>query len=100
MQYGASTVSVVGGEAAPYDVFIGNTNPASTETIVRQVLQVCAKTVTGEDKLNEQLEILEVECLTKDRNYGYKTRTKSWRVSLPHKFRDHMMKPVMIIVKT
>ena len=31
INYGKSTITVAGGEAAPYEVFIGNTNPASTE---------------------------------------------------------------------
>ena len=47
VQYGTSAVNVVGGEAAPYEVFIGNTNPSSTEVIIKQVLQECAQTLTG-----------------------------------------------------
>ena len=43
-------------------------------------------------KLAEELEILDVECLTKSRNDGYPIRTKSWRVRVPHKFRNHMMR--------
>lgn len=83
---------MVGGEAAPYEVFIGNTNPSSTDNIIKQVLQECAQTLSEELRPTEQLEILEVECLTKDRNDGYQPRTKSWRVSVPHKFKDYMMR--------
>ena len=92
VQYGTSVVNVAGSEAAPYEVFIGNTNPASTKEIIKQVLQECAVTMSEEFKLTEQLGILEVECLTKDRSDGYPIRTKSWRVRVPHKFRDHMMR--------
>ena len=65
VQYGTAKVNVAGGEARPYDVVIGNTNPGSTEEIVREVIQEVAKSMTGEDKLDEPLQILEVECLTK-----------------------------------
>ena len=92
VQYGTSAVNVVGGDAAPYEVFIGNTNPASTEDIIKQVLQECAQNMSGEIKLTEQLEILDVQCITKPRDDGYPIRTKSWRVRVPHKFRDHMLR--------
>ena len=36
VNYGKSNVTVAGGEAAPYEVFIGNTNPASTDDIIKQ----------------------------------------------------------------
>ena len=82
----------MGGEATPYEVFIGNTNPASCVEIIKDVLKECAKSVSEEFKLAEQLEILDVESLTKSRDDGYPIRTKSWRVRVPHKFRDHMMR--------
>ena len=44
-------------------------------------------------KLNTPLEILEVECLTKPREDGRRVWTKTFRVQVPHKFRDHMLRP-------
>ena len=46
VQYGTSQVKVVGAEAAPYDVFVGNTHPDTTDETVKQVLrQVSEKNV-------------------------------------------------------
>ena len=43
-------------------------------------------------KLEEPLEILEVECLTKPRDDGRKNWTKNWRVRVSNKFRAHMLR--------
>ena len=61
---------MTGGEAAPYDVFVGNTHPQSTVEIVKEVLKKVSESMPEEMKLNEPLEILEVECLTKPRTDG------------------------------
>ena len=39
VNYGKSNVNIAGGEAAPYEVFIGNTNPGSTEEIIKEILE-------------------------------------------------------------
>ena len=83
------------GVREPREVFIGNTNPASTEAIIMEVIKECAKTMPEDMKLTEELQILEVACLTKNRD-GTPIRTKSWRIKVPHKFRDHMMRPQSI----
>ena len=93
VQYGKSSVTVTGGEAAPYEVFIGNTNPASTKAIIEEVLKECANSMPVGMELDEEFRILDIECLTKSRDDGYPIRTKSWKVKVPHKFRDHMMRP-------
>ena len=49
--------------------------------------------MTGEHKLEEPLQILEVECLTKPREDGSRVWTKTWRVQVPDKFREHMLRP-------
>ena len=67
VKYGTSNVDVKGGEAAPYDVFIGNTNPGSTEDIVKNVLKECSQNMPEDLRLSSPLEILNVECLTKPR---------------------------------
>ena len=79
VQYGTSKVRVAGGDAAPYDVFVGNTHPDSTEEIVKDVLKKVSEAMAEDLKLTEPLEILEVECLTKPRDDGRKLWTKNWR---------------------
>ena len=79
VQYGVAKVNVAGGEAAPYDVVIGNTNPGSTKEIISEVLQKVALQVIEELKPQEPLQILEVECLTKPREDGRKVWVKTWR---------------------
>ena len=93
VQYGTAKVNVAGSEARPYDIVVGNTNPASTEEIIREVLIEVAKAATGDDKLEEPLQILEVECLTKPREDGSRVWTKTWRVQVPNKFREYMLRP-------
>ena len=93
MQYGTSQVKVTGGEAAPYDVFVGNTHPDTTETIVKEVLAQVSQNMPEEMKLQEPFQVLEVECLTKPRTDGRKIWTKNWRVQVSNRFREHMLRP-------
>ena len=93
VQYGTSKVNIAGGEARPYDVVIGNTHPGSTEEIIKDVLQKVAQKMPDEVKLEEPLDILEIECLTKARDDGSRIWTKTWRVQVPNKFREHMLRP-------
>ena len=85
VNYGNSSVMIEGGEAAPIDIFIGNTNPGSTPEIISDVLVKCAE--MSED-ITEALVVSEVKCLTKDEN----PRTKCWKVTVPNKFREYMDK--------
>ena len=93
VQYGTSQVRVAGGEAAPYDVFVGNTHPGSTDDIIKEVLVKVSENMSEEFKLTEPLEILEVECLTKPRTDGRPSWTRNWRVRVPNRFRQHMLRP-------
>ena len=93
VQYGTAKVNVAGAEAKPYDVVIGNTNPGSTDKIIKEVLIEIAENMTGENKLEEPLDILEVECLTKPRTDGSRIWSRSWRVQVPNKFREYMQCP-------
>ena len=43
--------------------------------------------------LDEPLQILEVECLTKPREDGRKIWTRNWRVRVANRFRQHMLRP-------
>ena len=94
VQYGTGQVTAGGasGEAAPYEVWIGNTHPASTPEIVREVLVECGRRMEG-GGLEEELTILEVECLTRPRDDGKEPHTKQWRVKVPNRFREHMKQP-------
>ena len=93
VQYGTSNLRVSGGDAAPYDVFVGNTHPDSTEEVIKDVLKKVSESMPEELKLSEPLEILEVECLTKQRDDGRPLWTKNWRVRVENKFREHMLRP-------
>ena len=92
MNYGKSEVTVAGCEAAPYEVFIGNTNTGSTDQIIKEVLVKCADSLPADVKLNEPLDILEITCLTKPSPDGTPLRTKCWKIKVANKFREHMMK--------
>ena len=93
VQYGTAKVNIAGGEARPFDVVIGNTNLRSTENIIEEVLKNVSQGISEEMKLDAHLEILEVECLTKPREDGRKIWTKTFRVQVPNKFKEHMMRP-------
>ena len=83
MTYGTNKVEVEGAEAAPVDVFVGNTNPRATEEIIRKVLIKCADNMPDKPKL----EILDVQLLTnpeRDPN----PRTRSWVVRIAYKFKS------------
>ena len=79
MTYGTNQVEVEGAEAAPIEVFVGNTNPRATEEVIKKVLIKCADNMPGKPKL----EILDVKLLTNpDRDPN--PRFKSWMVRVPY----------------
>ena len=83
--YGTKNIASAGAEAAPIEVFVGNTNPRATDVIVAAVLKDCAKDMPEKP----ELEILSVRCLTnpeRDPN----PRTKSWVVRVPFMFKSLM----------
>ena len=85
MTYGTNKVEVEGAEAAPIDVFVGDTNPRATEEIIKKVLIKCADNMPDKPKL----EILDVQLLTnpeRDPN----PRFKSWMVRVPYTFKTMM----------
>ena len=95
VQYGTGQASSggAGAEAAPYEVWIGNTHPDSTKEIIAEVLMELGKKVDGDNVLMEDLQVLECECLTKPRTDGRKPYTKQWRVQVANRFREHMKRP-------
>jgi uncharacterized LabA/DUF88 family protein len=85
MNYGTNKIEEAGAEAAPVDVFVGNTNPRATEEIIKRVLIKCAEKMPDKPKL----EIIEVKLLTnaeRDPN----PRFKSWMVRVPYSFKTLM----------
>ena len=86
MTYGTNKVGIEeGAEAAPIEVFVGNTNPRASEEIIKRVLLKCASNMPE----NPKLEILDVKLLTnpeRDPN----PRFKSWKVTVPYAYRTLM----------
>ena len=83
MTYGTNKVDMEGAEAAPIDIFVGNTNPRATDDIIKKVLIKCAEKMPE----NPKLEIIEVKLLTnpeRDPN----PRFKSWMVRVPYSFKS------------
>ena len=83
--YGTKNIGSTGAEAAPIEMFVGNTNPRATKEIVASVLKDCAKDMPEKP----ELEILDVRCLTnpeRDPN----PRTRCWKVTVPFKYKDFM----------
>ena len=95
-QQGTAKIGDMAAEAAPFNVVIGNTNPASTENIIKDVLMKVYTQCPVELKHEAPLQILEVECLTKPREDGRRIWSKTWRVQVPCKFRDYIQKPEAI----
>ena len=93
-QQGTARTKVVpaGGQAAPFNIVVGNTHPDSTKEIIENVLLQISNDMLDDKKVTENLEILEVECLTKPRDDGRRVWSKTWRVQVPNKFKDHMMR--------
>ena len=85
MAFGTNKVDIEGAEAAPIEVFVGNTNPRATEDIIKKVLLKCAENMPDKP----ELEILDVKILTNPDRDPY-PRFKSWRVKVPYKWKSLM----------
>ena len=91
MQQGVSRIEVTSRSAVtPFDVVIGNTHPDSDEGTIIEALRDVSKDKLVDMKLETDLEIIYGIFLTKPRDDGSKSWSKSWRMSVPQKFRDHM----------
>ena len=87
VNYGKSNTTLAGAEAAPIDIFIGNTNPLATPDMIKTVLINSALQLP--EKLN--LEVIEVKCLNnfeRDAN----PRSKCWKVTVPFAQKEYMDK--------
>ena len=74
-----------GAEAAPIDIFIGNTNPKATPGIIAEVMKKCALDLP--EKV--ELEVIEVKCLNR-LDVDPNPRTKCWKITVPYRFRELM----------
>ena len=85
MNYGTNKVDIAGAEAAPIEIFVGNTNPRATDEIVKAVLLKCA------DNLPEkpELKIIDVKLLTNPERDPH-PRFKSWKVTVPYSCKSLM----------
>ena len=82
VNHGSSQVVVEeAGQAAPIEIYVGNTTPAATESIVEAVLVKCAKGLEPQT----EFKVLEVVQLAKQIE---NPRTKCWKVVVPFKFKE------------
>ena len=83
--YGKSKVTMEGAEAAPVEIFIGNTNPKATPEIIATVMKKCALDLP--EKI--ELEVLEVKCLN-NVDLDPNPRTRCWKIVVPYRFKELM----------
>lgn len=83
--YGKSQVTMEGAEAAPIEIFIGNTNPKATPDIIEKVMKKCA----GNLPEKVELTVLEVKCLN-NLEKDPSPRTRCWKITVPYVHRELM----------
>ena len=83
--YGKSTFSMAGAEAAPIEIFIGNTNPHATPDIIKEVLVKYAENLPDKPALN----VIEVKCLN-NLEIDPNPRSRCWKVSVAYAQKDLM----------
>ena len=83
--YGNSKVTMEGAEAAPVEIFIGNTNPKATPDIIEKVMKKCA--INLPEKID--LEVLDVKRLAR-LDLDPNPRTKCWKITVPYRFKEVM----------
>ena len=80
----------------PFEVVIGNTHPESTDEIIGEVLQEISREMPEDMKLDEDLQIMSIERLTPPASDEFEPWRLTWKVKVPAKFREHMMRPESI----
>ena len=74
-----------GVDAAPVEIFVGNTNPRATEEKVKEVLLLSASMMPEKPELI----INEVKCLN-NLEVDPNPRTRCWKISVPYAWKDLM----------
>ena len=80
----------------PFEVVIGNTHPDCNEDIIAQALKEISKDMPDNMKLEEDLEIMSIDRLTPPASDDFEPWRLSWKVKVPAKFREHMLRPESI----
>ena len=83
--YGNSKVNMDGAEAAPIEMYVGNTNPKATPDVITKIMKKCAMDLP--EKV--ELEVLEVKCLNR-LDLDPNPRTKCWKITVPYRFKELM----------
>ena len=65
---------------------------AKLEESLKEVLLKCSEKVPEDMKLTENLHILQVTSMSKPNADGTPLRTKCWKVQVPNKFREYIMR--------
>ena len=83
--------------AAPFEVVVGNTHPDSDEELIKEVLIDVSRQMPENMKLDTDLKIEVVECLTKPREgVPFNPWSKSWRIRVENRFKEHILRPEAI----
>ena len=98
VRQGNSRINIAAGEEVvlPFDVYIGNTHPRSTEDVVKRYLKECYEAAPDDEKAEGPFEVLKIECCTKPRDDGKDPWCLNWRVSVDQRFREYILKPEAI----
>ena len=88
----AGAVSAAAGAVRPVHFYIGGTDPRSTPELIKDILIKVARSMPAGMELGCELEIENVTLLTKPGEGHTRFYSKSWQVSVPEKFREHMMR--------
>ena len=88
----AAAVSAAAAAVRPVDFYIGGTDPRSTPELIKDILIKVARSMPAGMELGCELEIEKVTLLTKPGEGNTRFYSKSWQVTVPEKFREHMMR--------
>ena len=89
---GNNRMTVAAGAVRPVDFWIGGTDPRSTPELIKDILIKVARSMPAGMELGCELEIEKVTLLTKPGEGNTRFYSKSWQVTVPEKFREHMMR--------
>ena len=88
----AAAVSAAAAAVRPVHFYIGGTDPKSTPELIKDILIKVARSMPAGMELGCDLGIEKVTLLTKPGDGHTRFYSKSWQVSVPEKFREHMMR--------
>ena len=75
------------------DFYIGNTHPDSDMNLIKEVLILASKNMPDDMKLDSDLEVEVVKCLSELREGQTHLYSKNWHIRVPQKFKTHMERP-------